>query len=342
MQRKKTISLKLNKMKKKTSQKILDHITKTSGASGTAPHELVDFLDISERAVFKQLKNLYEAGEIDKVGRPPKVFYLPKKKKKTTSLRYKLPSKLKKLIDDNYLIVTSGGEKKSGLDGFVYWSQKQNLPVEKTALEYEKTFKKHSLYKKAGFIDGTYKLKNTFAEIFVNKLYYLDFCSIEPFGKTKMGWLLFYAKQGQDRKLIKELVAIFKDKVRDLIKKYKIEAVGFIPPTIKREVQLMREMERMLALKLPKVSIKKAQTPVAVVQQTLFKLKDRIENARRTIFMDETKIYGNILLIDDAVGSGATMNETARKIRERKICQGKIYGLAIVGSFKGFAVISEI
>ena len=42
------------------------------------------------------------------------------------------------------------------------------------------------------------------------------------------------------------------------------------------------------------------------------------------------------------IGSGATLNETARKIRERKICKGKIIGLAIVGSFKGFDVISEV
>lgn len=53
-------------------------------------------------------------------------------------------------------------------------------------------------------------------------------------------------------------------------------------------------------------------------------------------------MYNNILLIDDAVGSGATMNEIAGKIRYKKICRGRLIGLAITGSFKGFDAISEV
>ena len=49
-----------------------------------------------------------------------------------------------------------------------------------------------------------------------------------------------------------------------------------------------------------------------------------------------------MLLIDDAVGSGATLNETAKQIRNKKLASGKIIGLAITGSFKGFDVISEV
>ena len=48
-----------------------------------------------------------------------------------------------------------------------------------------------------------------------------------------------------------------------------------------------------------------------------------------------------IMLIDDAVGSGSTLNETALKLRQ----QNKnlfILGYAIVGSYKGFEVIKEI
>ena len=71
-------------------------------------------------------------------------------------------------------------------------------------------------------------------------------------------------------------------------------------------------------------------------------MSDRIENAKNTIVVDEKGTFKNILLIDDAVRSGATLNETAKKIKDRKICKGKIIGLAIVGSFKGFDVIGEV
>lgn len=78
------------------------------------------------------------------------------------------------------------------------------------------------------------------------------------------------------------------------------------------------------------------------LQKTLTKIEDRIINARETISVDGNANYSNILLIDDAVGSGATLNETARKIRQKGLCRDHIIGLAITGNFKGFDVISEI
>ena len=127
-----------------------------------------------------------------------------------------------------------------------------------------------------------------------------------------------------------------------VIQLYKIDGVLFIPPTVKREVQFMRELERMLDFQVRTVSVTKIKTEIIVPQKTLSKLADRIENAKQTIFVDDTRIYENIILIDDAVGSGATLNETARKLRQKNVVTGKIIGLAITGSFKGFDVIREV
>ncbi|MDO8575549.1 MAG: hypothetical protein Q7R78_02515 [bacterium] len=76
-------------------------------------------------------------------------------------------------------------------------------------------------------------------------------------------------------------------------------------------------------------------------QKTLNKLEDRIENAKRTIMVDEEKKFKTVLLIDDALGSGATINETAKKIKNQQLAE-TIIGLAITGSFSGFEVISEV
>lgn len=130
-------------------------------------------------------------------------------------------------------------------------------------------------------------------------------------------------------------------KTQDLIK-LKFDGIGFIPPTVKREVQLMKVLERGLIKNKRSVKITKVKTEIAVPQKTLNKLNDRIENARSTFVVEDNAIYNNILLIDDAVGSGATMNQIAGKIRDKNICQGEIIGLAITGSFKGFDVISEV
>jgi len=103
----------------------------------------------------------------------------------------------------------------------------------------------------------------------------------------------------------------------------------------------MQELERNLNLSLPSLKIVKVKTPIIVPQKTLNKLADRIENARDTIMVNDARQYKTLLLLDDALGSGATLNETAKKIKKQKLAEN-IIGLAITGSFSGFEVISEV
>ena len=121
-----------------------------------------------------------------------------------------------------------------------------------------------------------------------------------------------------------------------MIKQKKIEAVAFIPHTVPRKIQFLKEYERLLNLGLPKIEIVKAyKNNIFVPQKSLSKLEDRITNAKETIFiMQEKKSYKNILLIDDAAGSGASMNETALKMKEVKIATKTVYGFVIVGSLR--------
>lgn len=324
---------------KKTSEKILEYIKIHEQATA---NELVGFLLISQRAVFRQLSNLLSEKKLTKIGKPPKVFYQLGDNDKKENIQFELSKSLKKTIAENFFIITPSGERKEGLDGFIFWCQKTNQPIEKTAKEYVATLKKYDAFKKDGIIDGMKKIQGTFERTQLDRIFYLDFYSIERFGKTKLGQLLLYAKQSQDKKLMRELAVNIKPKVDDLIKKYQIDAICFIPPTVKRQVQFMKELEKNLHPKIRKISIEKVKTQIIVPQKTLNKLEDRIENARKTIIVSDDNFCKNILLIDDAVGSGATLNETAGQIKRKGICTGKIVGLAITGSFKGFDVISEV
>lgn len=325
-------------MKIKTSERIVDYIKNRGQATGS---ELADFLNISDRAVRKQLNNLLENNTLYKNGKPPKVFYFIKKTTEIIS-DDDIAKEIKSIINRDFLIITPSGDKKEGLAGFKYWCAKNNLPLSKTAIEYFKTLSKYDQYKENGLISGFSKINNTFKDIYLDELFYLDFYTIERFGKTKLGQLLLYAKQSQNKVLMKEIIEYIKPNVDKIIKKFKIDGIGFIPPTVKREVQLMKVLDKGLNENVKKLSISKIKTTVAVPQKTLNKLADRIENAKKTIVVEDNSSYKNILLIDDAVGSGATLNETAKKIREKKLCKGKIIGLAITGSFNGFDIISEV
>lgn len=321
-----------------TYKKIIEYIKEKGPVTGA---EMADAFGISRQALYKHLRNLLENEEVVKIGKPPKVFYSTKKNKKEVK-SVVVDEKTKKIIDESYLIITPSGERMEGARGFIYWCEKNNLPVKKTAAEYLKTISKYDNFKQKGIINGMRKMKSAFKKVFLDELFFLDFYSIERFGKTKLGQILLYAKQSQNKKLIKELISEIKPRIFEVIRKYKIESVGFIPPTVKREVQFMRELERNLNLSEKKIKISKIKTDITVPQKTLSKLDDRVENAKRTIVVEDARTHKNILLIDDAVGSGATLNEIAAQIKNKKLCSGKIIGLAITGSFKGFDVISEV
>ena len=290
--------------------------------------------------IHRHLVDLMHKGVLDKIGTPPKVFYFIKKEESVEN-KVNIEKRIREIIEEEYLIITPSGNRKSGMDGFIYWCNKNKLPIKKTAQEYIDTLKKYEKFKKNGLIDGIIKIKTTFKKSFLKSLFYLDFYSIERFGKTKLGQLLLYAKQSQDKKLIKELTDIIKPQIIQVIDKYKIDGVGFIPPTVKRETQFMKILEINLNLPVKILKISKIKTDITVPQKTLNKLDDRIDNARKTIVIEDNSQYNNVLLIDDAVGSGATLNETALQIKQNKIAKNVI-GLAITGSFKGFDVISEV
>lgn len=170
---------------------------------------------------------------------------------------------------------------------------------------------------------------------------YCDFYAIERFGKTVLGTLLHFAKQGQNKNLMLEIIAAIKEPVNKLIREKKIDAVGFIPPTIKRHLQFMQVLQKGLNLPLPHVNLVKVSGAIPVPQKALSKIEDRIINAQVSIIVKDTRKFNKMLLIDDAVGSGATINETAVKLKFKETAK-TVIGLAVTGSFKGFDVIQEV
>jgi hypothetical protein len=322
-----------------TTQKILIYIEKNRQASGK---ELVDHLDgIGARAVRKQLKNLLEKKILQKIGHPPKVYYMLPHKVFPESVDT-VDTITRNFIDRRYMFISPTGDLLSGWEGFVSWCNKTHQDIEQTAKAYIATIHKYDRFRKGDLIDGMPKMKKTFVEVFLDKLFYLDFYSIERFGKTKLGQMLLYAKQSQNKTLIRRLIEEIIPRIAVTVKQYAIDGIVFIPPTVKREVQFMKELEKRAHFALRLLSVTKIKTDIIIPQKTLMRLEDRVENARSTIIIEDTGRYNNILLVDDAVGSGATLNETAKQIKKRGLCSGEIIGLAITGSFKGFDIISEV
>jgi len=300
--------------------------------------------NLSRAIIHRHLNQLVKQQLVKKTGKPPIVFYLPSS---PTSIQkqQKIDKKSQNLINQTYLYVSPSGEMVYGLNGFRLWAtqtnQASNIP--QLAKEYIKTrTEANTHYNHTHIINATIKLKNTFNKINLEKIFYADFYALPKFGKTILGQKVLYAKQAQLPQLIKEIALKINPLIQKIITKYHIQAIGFIPPTIPRKLQFLKELEYNLNIPLPKINLTKAYpSDIPVAQKTLPKLDQRIENAKNTIFIKDKDVnHQNILLIDDAVGSGSTLNETAIKLKQNT--NKKIYGFAVVGSYKGFDVISEV
>jgi len=324
----------------KTKDKIVRILKKRGQVS---IHELCELLGASRQYVHRMISELEEEKAVQKLGKAPLVYYSLiqiELEKESAIISYEN----EQFLNQHFLLIDPLGNCLEGLKAMNYWCEKQQLQLTKTIDEYIETRIKYLDYFNGnGMIDGLSKLTNTASidEIGVDALYYLDFYAIERFGKTHLGTLMHYAKQGQNKLLMKRIAEEIKQRIYNYINEQNVDAVVFVPPTISRKIQIMTELEKLLKINLPQVKVNKIKTPIIIPQKALSKIFERLANARNTFVVPQQKSYNHILIIDDAVGSGATINEIAIKLKQKKIAT-KITGLAITGSFKGFDVISEL
>ena len=326
-------------MTTKTKQKIIAFIQKHGKARA---YDLYRDLEITRAAVHRQLKQLVDNNQISKLGKPPLVYYVITSKIISTFSVDKISNKA--FIDSRYLYISPRGEILSGTNGFIQWATNtKQTDLKKLSQEFTSTRKTANKYfNHQSWIDATSRFNSIFPKQPIDKVIYQDFYSLPKFGKTKLGQLVLYAKQSQNFGLIKELINSCKPIIKKIINHYHIDTVAFIPPTIPRQIQLLKEFRLGLNINLPMVDLVKVyQGNIPIAQKSLSKIEERLINARETIQIKSAKKFNRVLIIDDAIGSGATIHETALKLKSQHYCK-HIYAYSIIGSYKGFDVIREI
>lgn len=334
-----------------TREKIVAYITKNHQVR---VHDLSRYLGVSPQALHRQLKKLVQEGTIQKVGKPPVVFYIlaPQADKETEDLVAKLQVELSaksiQALTENFLSITPDGKILTGLKGFVYWVQvyQKNSSIKDLVAKYEDILTQKKKYTTArGWIDATNKLRETFDTQYIDHLFFADIYSYPLFGRTKLAKLVMYAKQLEHKDMIDEISRLVKSTIEHIVKTYDIDSVGYIPPTIPRTLQFMDELATQLHLPLPQLDLVKVLAgDIPVPQKTLTKLSERQINAARTIYMKDNKTpsYNRVLLIDDVAGSGSSFHETARKLKAADIGSETIITFAVVGNIKGYDVVREV
>ena len=330
-------------MKTQTRNQLIEIIRKNNQSR---PHDLSEKLEISLVAIHRHLKMLIQEGILQKVGSAPHVFYVLKQKSDSVHNPHDFsPDAATKIfLKNNFLYIDPSGNLLEGWNGFYTWAvaTKQEKHLSSLVKEYLFTRNEVSRFQKHPMIDATERFQSIFKNLTLDHVYYLDFYSLPKFGKTKLGYLVLHGKQAQDVKLIRQVAQEANPALKYLIHKHKINAIAWAPHSLPRKIQFLKVMEQSLKFNLPRIDLVKAYSgQVPVAQKSLSKLEERIRNASETIFIKSQNISSNkILLIDDAVGSGSTLEETAKKLKARGA--KNVIGFAIVGSYKGFEVIREI
>ena len=306
--------------------------------------DLVKKLKLTQAAVHRALNSLIQDGVLEKKGTPPLVFY-SLKSKSLNKLRPEISAEQEQILKDHYMYITPTGSIVSGLEGFLTWMHetKNAQKPENCIQDYLKVLHEAESHKNnMGLIEATERFQKIFQQVFLDKIYYYAFYSLIKFGKTKTGQYLLHGKQAQNRQIIALIASDIKSSLLELIKKEKVDAVAWVPHSIPRKVSFLKELESNLKIDLPTIEIVKVyKGAIPIAQKSLSKIEERIRNADETMIVVPLSItYKKVLLIDDAVGSGSTMNELAKKLKQKGANQ--VIGFAIVGSYKGFEVIKEV
>ena len=316
----------------------------TIQASSGSPQYVVEQTGISRSNVQKYLRELLDEGYLEKVGRPPAVYY-------------KVIDNFSRVVHENFVFKDTVGYIFRGLQGLEKWTE--NKYTDKTLTEkiqiYEESFR---LYKETRKKNGLFEISagleslKTHTDIYVDRLFCIDLYNtkVEVHTKrTKSAVWLEAAKNPNSKRadeFATKLCNISIGAILTYSKEKNIQSAAFVPPTAKRKVQIMKKLEISIKEKCPFIDYLKIKRydPSGLLQEqkTIGTVRGRIENASLTFDLISKQKWDTVLLIDDLVGSAATLNEIARKIKQKKIAK-TVHAITIVGvNSKKFPIVKKI
>ena len=250
------------------------------------------------------------------------------------------------LLDRVFLKFTPRGTRLKWVEGFAERCGKRHLDPVKKIVDYRDIYVYlESIRTPCKLLDATQAFVAHVDTPALDRILYADQYKWMDFGRWALAELTFYAKQSQSRQLIRESIGIYEKQLRCHISEWGYDALAFVPWSVTRQVQLLAMMDAALYdIDLPRVTLKKYyEWSIKVPQKSLKKREERIENARETIYVRDEYIwtYKNVLLIDDFVWSGSTLNETAKKLKKSGV--QNVTGFAIVWNMDlSYEVIREM
>jgi len=318
-----------------------------------SPTDIAIYFNKSNVIIHKYLKQLLEDQIVVKIWKWTHAKYQLKniqknsQKKQIWNFLDKINYQNIEIIEKEFLKFDSDGRILEWIKWFIARCETRNLDIQEKSDNFVKIYKHiKSIQNDCSLLDVSQDFAKNIEHKSMDKLFYADQYKWMEFGRWKLAEMTFYAKQSQNIWLIKKSLDLIQNRLFCLISKTKPDAIAIAPHSIYRKNQLLKYLKyRLDELKIDFVWLEKYfPHKIPIPQKSLKTREQRIQNAKKTIIISNPKTaskYKRILLIDDFVGSGATLNETALKLKQN--WSKEIIWFAFVWNINlSYEVINEI
>lgn len=321
------------------TQQLLEYIYNEPQTTAT---QMAKYFNVSKVTIHAHLKKLINSWKLMKQWKAPFVRYVPVdsdiyQEKTSDSMFGQSAQRL--LTQERYQIAKDGKEL-SWANGFVTRCEHRQIEARAAvSRRSDHIWTIDALTSRHG-IDATKKLHDYGHDVLIH-LRYGSIYALPEFGKTRMGTYMDIAKTHPNPQTFAQLMNETLWYIQHIVQDYTIDALCFASPTASRSLQIMTFLRTHISdrLWLPVIPLIKLPW-FFPAQKTLKKREDRIANAKASFGIKTyTKKHKNVLIIDDAVWSWATLVEIARKIMDWGIWKN-CYAFSLVWTANG--VISGV
>ena len=326
------------------SADIADHIKQHPWINAV---DLAAHFWVTTRTIYRHLDLLIIQNEIIKRGKVPQVRYYVHTKPKNTDVHFS--PEITRALHSEWYQISKTWEELIWTEWFITRCKKRkNEPID-AAKRWHKHIRYIDNITTPHGIDAIKKLKWYGNDVLTN-FWYGSIYALPEFGKTKPWTWMEIAKTHPSNKVFDKLIELINPYFQHIIHDFSIDWLCFAQPTAKRPKQIMNYLEKVLARDLPVLPLYKVPG-FFPPQKTLRKREERIANAQVSFAFKEIQMkkpYSHVLIVDDAVWSGATLVEIWRKILQNNYAK-KVSALSITGTangifdeFKHFEVLANV
>ncbi len=291
------------------------------------PIELHKITNISRQRIHSQLKSLLLSDQIIRRGKSPLTYYSLKTEAQQSSEQIlQLTDTQRETLNQDFLIIKRQGTQVTGQRAVCDYAQEHNVDPQEVAEKFVKarqTQKKLSTLHDGSTADQLIQLEEKKHVIpgLIERYQCADYAEIDGFGKTAIAKKVHAAKASKNAVLQMEIFRQTERQIHDMITEYGIEAVAFVPGATDVGKTFMKQWQQTLDLPLPHINLVRVAQDTNVPQGAISLQRDREDYTSYTMVPGDHRRFRHVLLLDDSVISGTTINQAAQSLLKEEVTE---------------------